>query len=47
MTTVRTVVVPVLAVIVFTLLAAALPASPAGALAIDERQGDQYGWAVD
>ena len=45
MTTVRTVVVPVLAVIVFTSLAAAQ--SPVGALAIDERQGDQYGWAVD
>ena len=36
---------PVLAVIVFTSLAAAQ--SPVGALAIDERQGDQYGWAVD
>ena len=45
MTTLRTVVVPVLAVIVFTSLAAAQ--SPVGALAIDERQGDQYGWAVD
>ena len=45
MTTVRTVVVPVLAVIVFTSLAAAQ--SPVGALAIDERQDDQYGWAVD
>ena len=45
MTTVRTVVVPVLAVIVFTSLATAQ--SPVGALAIDERQGDPYGWAVD
>ena len=45
MTTVRTVVVTVLAIIVFGSLAAAQ--SPAGALAIDERQGDQYGWAVD
>ena len=45
MKTVRTVVVPVLAVIVFTSLAAAQ--SPVGALAIDERQGDPYGWAVD
>ena len=45
MTTVRTVVVSVLTVIVFASLAAAQ--SPVGALAIDERQGDQYGWAVD
>ena len=27
--------------------AAALAQTPVGALAVDERQGDQYGWAVD
>ena len=35
----------VLALVVFASLAAAQ--FPVGALAIDERQGDQYGWAVD
>ena len=45
MATVRTVVVTVLAIIVFASLAAAQ--TPVGALAIDERDGDQYGWAVD
>ena len=35
----------VLAVVVVASLAAAQ--SPAGALAVDERQGDQWGWAVD
>ena len=45
MTTVRTVVVTVLAIIVFASLAAA-QTPPVDALAIDERQGDQYGWAV-
>ena len=38
-------VVAVLAVVVVASLAAAQ--SPAGALAVDERQGDQWGWAVD
>ena len=27
--------------------ASAVAQTPVGALAIDERQGDQYGWAVD
>ncbi|MYN68508.1 MAG: SUMF1/EgtB/PvdO family nonheme iron enzyme [Acidobacteria bacterium] len=37
-------------VVVWVSLSAALPAvaqPPSGALAIDERQGDQWGWAVD
>ena len=45
MTTLRSLVVTVLAVVVFGAPTAAQ--SPVGALAIDERQGDQWGWAVD
>ena len=38
------------ALVVFAFLCTAVPAvaqAPVGALAIDERQGDQWGWAVD
>ena len=45
MTTSRALVVTVLAVIVVAAPAAAQ--TRVGALAVDERQGDQYGWAVD
>ena len=45
MTILKSLVVTVLAVIVFRSPTAAQ--SPVGALAIDERQGDQWGWAVD
>ena len=38
-------VAPVLALVTFASPAAAQP--PVGALAIDQRQGDQWGWAVD
>ena len=41
----RSFVVTVLAVVVVA--APAVAQSPMGALAIDERQGDQWGWAVD
>ncbi len=45
MTVLKSLVVTVLAVVVF---GSPTPAqSPVGALAIDERQGDQWGWAVD
>ena len=45
MTILKSLVVTVLAVVVFGSPTAAQP--PVGALAIDERQGDQWGWAVD
>ena len=45
MTTSRSVVVTVLAVVVVA--APTVAQSPVGALAIDERQGDRWGWAVD
>ena len=45
MTTLTSLVVTVLAVVVVAVPAVAQP--PVGALAIDERRGDQYGWAVD
>ena len=45
MTTLTSLVVAVLAVVVVAVPAVAQ--SPVGALAIDERQGDQWGWAVD
>ena len=45
MTILKSLVVTVLAVVVFGSPTAAQ--SPVGALAIDERQGDQWGWAVD
>ena len=45
MTTSRSLVVTVLAVVVVA--APAVAQSPVGALAIDERRGDQWGWAVD
>ena len=39
-----------LVIVVFASLCTAMPAAaqaPVGALAVDERQGDQWGWAVD
>ena len=45
MTTLTSLVVTVRAVVVVA--APAVAQSPVGALAIDERQGDQWGWAVD
>ena len=45
MTILKSLIVTVLAVVVFGSPTAAQ--SPVGALAIDERQGDQWGWAVD
>ena len=45
MTTWTSLVLTVLAVVVVA--APAVAQSPVGALAIDERQGDQWGWAVD
>ena len=42
--------VPVSALVLFTLvytMSSAAAQTPMGALAVDERQGDQYGWAVD
>ncbi len=45
MTILKSLLVTVLAVVVFGSPTAAQ--SPVGALAIDERQGDQWGWAVD
>ena len=42
--------VPVSALVLFTLvytMSSAAAQTPVGALAVDERQGDQYGWAVD
>ena len=45
MTTLRSLVVTILVIVVVA--APAVAQSPVGALAIDERRGDQYGWAVD
>ena len=45
MTIVKPLVVAVVAVVVLAVPAAAQP--PVGALAVDGRQGDQWGWAVD
>ena len=42
--------VPVSALVLFALvytMSSAAAQTPVGALAVDERQGDQYGWAVD
>ena len=33
--------------VIVVVAAPAVAQSPVGALAIDERRGDQYGWAVD
>ena len=45
MTALRSLVVTILVIVVVA--APAVAQSPVGALAIDERRGDQYGWAVD
>ena len=45
MTTFGSLVVTALAIVVF--MSPEVAQSPVGALAIDERQGDQWGWAVD